>query len=180
MRLLGIDPGLRCVGWGIIDHCQRSSRLSYVAHGVIQSDPKQTLDQRLHFIFTQLQTIVQTHTPIEAAIEETFMNNNPQSAIKLGMARGVAYVVPALSGMDVFEYAANSIKKTITGAGHADKSQVAAMVQLLVSNCPKVQKDAADALAIAICHAHQRLAKKLLKENHENTRRPVAKPSVSF
>jgi crossover junction endodeoxyribonuclease RuvC len=157
IRILGIDPGLRNMGWGIIDFA--GSRLSYVASGTIRSNSRDDLSTRLRMLHEGLARIIDTHAPIEAAVEETFVNRDPQSALKLGQARGIALVVPALAGVRVTEYAANLIKKTVTGTGHAEKTQVALMVKMLLPKCPALDAsplaaDVADALAIAITHAH--------------------------
>src|SRR5579863_3379936 len=157
IRILGIDPGLRNMGWGIIDFA--GTRLSYVASGTIRSNSRDDLSTRLRMLHEGLARIIDTHAPIEAAVEETFVNRDPQSALKLGQARGIALVVPALAGVRVTEYAANLIKKTVTGTGHADKTQVALMVKMLLPKCPAfdalpLTADVADALAIAITHAH--------------------------
>jgi crossover junction endodeoxyribonuclease RuvC len=150
MIILGIDPGLRCTGWGVIDIV--GNRLAYVAHGVIVTDNTESMAARLAMLHQALVEIIQHHTPQAAAVEETFSNKNPLSSLKLGHARGVALTVPALYNVPVYEYAANRIKKAIVGAGHADKAQVAYMVQRLLPTAGAVQADAADALAVAICH----------------------------
>ncbi|MEW6435959.1 MAG: crossover junction endodeoxyribonuclease RuvC [Pseudomonadota bacterium] len=157
IRILGIDPGLRNMGWGIIDYA--GTRLSYVASGSIQSNSRDDLGLRLRCLHEGLAQVIERHAPQEAAVEETFVNRDPQSALKLGQARGIALVVPALAGLPVAEYAANLIKKTVTGTGHAEKAQIALMVRMLLPKCagfdPQgLTADAADALAIAITHAH--------------------------
>lgn len=154
VRLLGIDPGLQKTGWGMIS-CE-GSRLRFMACGVIQTFTTHPLSQRLCIIHQALLDIIQQHAPHEAAIEETFVNRDPQSALKLGQARGVAYLAPALSGLPVSEYAANLVKKTITGSGHAEKTQVAAMIRILLPLSNPQNADASDALAVAVCHAHHR------------------------
>lgn len=154
IRILGLDPGLRITGWGVID--VRGSNLSYVNHGIITSKNEEPLPSRLSSLYTQLIDVIQTYQPDEAAVEQTFVNKNPLSALKLGMARGVILLAPAQSGLVVGEYAANKVKKSIVGVGHADKSQVAMMVGRLLPKCAGAVKDAADALAVAICHAHYR------------------------
>lgn len=154
IRILGLDPGLRNTGWGIVD--SQGNRLTYIGHGVVKSDSDLALSQRLDQLFRGLTEVIETFKPAEAAVEETFVNANPASALKLGMARGVVLLVPAQVGLVVGEYAANKVKKSVVGVGHADKNQVALMVQRLLSGCGKVTADAADALAIAICHAHHR------------------------
>ena len=155
VRILGIDPGLNRTGWGVIE--SEGNRLRHVAHGVVTSDPAAALSDRLSSIYSELVKIIVTWTPQEAAVEEVFVNKNPGSTLKLGMARGVALLAPAMAGLTVGEYAANLVKKSIVGTGHADKAQVAMMVAMLLPGV-KAKADAADALAVAICHAHHRLA----------------------
>lgn len=152
MRILGIDPGLGHTGWGIIDH--KGSRLSFVAAGVIEPNTKLEMAERLKIIHDELHKIIEVYQPVAAALEETFVNTNAKSSLKLGQARGVAMLVPALNGLMVSEYAANTVKKSVVGAGHADKTQVQMMVKMLLPNCGEVGADAADALSVAICHAH--------------------------
>jgi crossover junction endodeoxyribonuclease RuvC len=155
MRLiLGIDPGLQHMGWGII--AADGQRLQFVAAGAVHSNSKEALSKRLCTLYQGLEAVLQTHAPHEAAVEETFVNTNAQSTLKLGYARGVALLVPALAGLPVAEYAANVIKKSVTGSGHADKTQMQAMVKMLLPKAPLLTHDAADALAIAITHAHYR------------------------
>ncbi len=152
MRLLGLDPGLRHTGWGIIDSQQ--GRLQFVAAGSVDSDDKRELAERLVQIFDGLHQVIRQWTPDEAAVEETFVNKNPVSTLKLGMARGVVLLAPAKAGLPVFEYPANLIKKSVVGSGHADKAQVEAMVRMLLPTANITRADAADALAVAICHGH--------------------------
>jgi crossover junction endodeoxyribonuclease RuvC len=154
IRIIGIDPGLRTTGWGVIE--AEGSRLGFVACGIIQSDAGDTLGERLRALHDGLSSIVAAHMPDEAAIEETFVNRDPQSALKLGHARAIGLVVPALAGIGVHEYAANLIKKTVVGAGHADKRQIGMMVRILLPRSDARTADAADALAVAICHAQHR------------------------
>lgn len=151
-RILGLDPGLRHTGWGIIDF--KGSQLIHVAHGVISSTAKGELSHRLVELYKGLEAIVQQYNPAEAAVEETFVNNNPVSTLKLGMARGVILMTPALFNLTVAEYPANTVKKSVVGVGHATKEQVSHMVQVLLPKAAPVKLDAADALAIAICHGH--------------------------
>lgn len=153
-RIIGLDPGLRITGWGIID--SEGSNLSHVDHGIVTSKSEESLPSRILSLYTQLIDIIQRYAPDEAAVEETFMNNNPLSALKLGTARGVVLLAPAQAGLVVAEYSANKVKKSVVGVGHADKAQVAMMVARLLPKSGGVTKDAADALAIAICHAHHR------------------------
>jgi crossover junction endodeoxyribonuclease RuvC len=157
IRILGVDPGLRNTGWGLIEAA--GSRLSFVACGSIQTDAKTSLAERLASIHRSLSGLVEREGPQEAAIEETFVNRDPQSTLKLGQARGVALASLALTGLPVAEYAANLIKKTVVGAGHAEKRQVAMMVRMLLPAANATTPDAADALAVAICHAQHRLAR---------------------
>ncbi len=156
MRILGLDPGLRQTGWGIVE--ADLDRLRHVANGTVGSDPKAPLAARLAQLFDGLAAIIGEYGPGEAAVEETFVNRNPASTLKLGQARGVVLLAPARTGMVVAEYAANRIKKSVVGVGHADKQQVAMMVQRLLPGVEIAGSDAADALAVAICHAHYRQA----------------------
>lgn len=151
-RILGLDPGLRLTGWGIIE--QSGNKLYYVAHGTIKVPDKLEMDLRLSHLYHGLQEVINNYAPDAAAVEETFLNKNPATTLKLGLARGVVMVAPAMTGLRVGEYSANHVKKTVVGAGHADKEQVKAMVKFLLPNCGTVSADEADALAVAICHAH--------------------------
>jgi len=159
VRILGLDPGLRSTGWGIID--TQGNRLVYVAHGIIQARSRGELAPRLSELYQDLLKIIHLHQPLEAAVEETFVNKNPISTLKLGMARGVVLLAPAQAGLIVGEYAATRVKKSVVGVGHADKNQVALMVQRLLVGCGAVAADGADALAVAICHAHYRYTRHL-------------------
>jgi len=152
MRLIGIDPGLRHTGWGIIE--VRGSRLSHVADGAVNTDGSLSLAERLVQLHNGLRGVIDHYRPLGAAVEETFVNKNPTSTLKLGLARGVVLLVPALAGLPVAEYPANLIKKSIVGVGHAGKDQVQMMVRRLLPGCLTETSDAADALAVAICHAH--------------------------
>ena len=151
-RVLGIDPGLRRTGWGVIETV--GNRLRHVGHGVIGTDAEASVPERLCSLHEGLSEIVARYAPDEAAVEETFLNRNPESTLKLGLARGVALLAPAQAGLPVHEYAANRIKKALVGAGHADKEQVALMVRHLLPGVGDASADATDALAAAICHAH--------------------------
>lgn len=162
IRILGIDPGLRKTGWGVI--LSEGTKLSFVGCGCIESDAKLSLPERLRQLHHGISEIIETFAPDEAAVEETFVNRDPQSALKLGQARGVALVVPALAGVEVAEYAANLVKKTVVGVGHADKKQVQAMIRVLLPKASTKSADAADALAVAICHAQHRGARQLLAQ----------------
>ncbi len=152
MRMLGIDPGLRSTGWGVID--VDGNRLMHIAHGAVKSDPALSLARRLAQLHEGLRAVIEQYRPLSAAVEETFVNKNPKSTLSLGQARGVALLAPAQAGLEVSEYAANLIKKSVVGSGHADKHQIAAMVRRLLPGCLPGSSDAADALAVAICHAH--------------------------
>ncbi len=152
MRLLGLDPGLRHTGWGVIEAA--GNRLRHVADGAVHSSDKRPLAQRLVELHEGLARIIAEFRPDEAAVEETFVNKNPTSTLKLGLARGVALLVPALAGLAVHEYPANLVKKSVVGAGHAAKEQVQMMVRRLLPGAMIGSPDAADALAVAICHAH--------------------------
>src|SRR6266446_4004687 len=152
MRLIGFDPGLRHTGWGIIE--ARGSRLSHVADGAIHTDGNLSLAERLVQLHDGLRAVIDQYYPVAAAVEEPFVNKNPTSTLKLGLARGVVLLVPALAGLPVAEYPANLIKKSVVGAGHAAKEQVQMMVRRLLPGCLMATADAADALAVAICHAH--------------------------
>ena len=152
-RILGIDPGLHITGWGVIDF--DGFRLKHVAHGTIVSKSSEEIADRLNHIYKSISDVIEEHSPNEVGIEQVFVNSNPASSLKLGMARGVAVCVPSIMGLKVSEYTPNKIKKTVVGSGHATKDQISFMVQKLL-NCGFVKLDAADALAIAICHAHHR------------------------
>jgi len=151
MRILGIDPGLRNLGWGVIE--MRGSRLSHVANGICHSEGPD-LALRLCSLHAQLTEVLRTHAPDAAAVEQTFVNKDAVATLKLGQARGIALLVPAQAGLSVGEYAPNAVKKTVVGVGHADKRQIQHMVQLQLPGVSFAGPDAADALAIAITHAH--------------------------
>lgn len=152
MRLLGVDPGLRLTGWGVID--VDGNRLSHVADGVIRISAAGEMAKRLVRLHDGLASIIAEFRPDEAAVEETFVNANPASALKLGQARGVALLAAAKMGIDVAEYSPNVVKKAVVGAGHAGKQQIVLMVKTLLPGAEIATADAADALAVAICHAH--------------------------
>jgi len=152
MRLVGIDPGHRTTGWGVTEAA--GNRLVHVANGRVTSDAAATMAERLVQLHDGLIAVLEKWRPEEAAVEETFVNTNPASTLKLGQARGIALLVPARLGLPVAEYAANAVKKAVVGAGHADKTQIQAMVKRLMPGVEFAGPDAADALAIAICHAH--------------------------
>ena len=161
VRIIGIDPGLRNTGWGVIE--AEGTRLSYVADGSVHSDADAPLASRLLQIHTQLAEILQHYAPDEAAIEETFVNKDARATLKLGQARGAAMLAPALAGISVAEYAPNVVKKSVVGTGHAEKDQVKHMVKVLLPRAELNTTDSTDALAIAICHAHHRGAQTLAK-----------------
>ena len=152
MRVLGLDPGLRHTGWGVIDVA--GNRLSYVADGVVHAPTDLPLADRLVVLFRQIIDVLERFRPDEAAVDETFVNKNAASTLKLGVARGVVLLAPAERGLPVAEYSANLVKKAVVGAGHAEKEQVQMMVRRLLPGCAIATADAADALAVAICHAH--------------------------
>ncbi len=154
IRILGIDPGLRRTGWGVIDIL--GNRLVPVGCGSVATDDKAALAERLVAIHDGLARVVADFRPDEAAVEATFVNKDAVSTLKLGQARGVALLVPARAGVSVAEYAPNLVKKTIVGAGHGEKAQIRMMVTVLLPKADPPTHDAADALAIAICHAHHR------------------------
>ncbi len=153
MRLIGLDPGLRLTGWGVIE--VEGNRLRHVAHGVVKVPTRDSLAERLRELFEGVAQVLEAQRPAEAAVEETFVNVNPGSTLKLGQARGVVMLAPARAGLPVFEYATNLVKKSVVGTGHADKNQIAMMVGRLLPGVD-ARQDAADALAVAICHAHHR------------------------
>jgi crossover junction endodeoxyribonuclease RuvC len=152
MRILGIDPGLTHTGWGVIEHT--AGRLTYISSGRISAPATDEMPARLNFIFGELRRVIELYAPDAAALEQTFVNANPASALKLGQARGVAMLSPATCGLSVAEYAPNLIKKSIVGSGHAGKDQIAAMIRVLLPKSGDLTPDQADALAVAITHAH--------------------------
>jgi crossover junction endodeoxyribonuclease RuvC len=154
IRILGIDPGLRRTGWGVIE--VDGSRLVYLACGSARSDDARPLGERLVILHDELTRVVDAFRPDEAAVEATFVNNNAAATLKLGQARGIALVVPAKAGVTIAEYAPNLVKKTIVGAGHGDKAQIRMMLGVLLPEAEPKSHDAADALAVAITHAHHR------------------------
>lgn len=152
IRIIGIDPGLRRMGWGIIDTLGNS--LKFVACGTVISDDKLDLASRLCQLHDGLADIIHSHQPHEAAVEQTFVNMDAVATLKLGQARGIAMLVPAKAGLRVAEYAPNAVKKAVIGVGHGDKKQIQMMLKVLMPKAVFSGNDAADALAIAICHAH--------------------------
>jgi crossover junction endodeoxyribonuclease RuvC len=156
IRILGIDPGLRRTGWGLIE--SDGNRLIYVACGSVETSDRAALGVRLVTIHDGLIAVIERYQPHEAAVENTFVNTNAAATLKLGQARGIAMLVPAKAGLSVAEYAPNLVKKTIVGAGHSEKAQIRMMIGVLLPKADPQSEDAADALAIAICHAHHRMS----------------------
>lgn len=153
IRILGLDPGLRHTGWGVIE--VTGNRLTYIAGGVIEPDASLDLAIRLKILFAGVRDLVAAYAPDECAVEETFVNQNPVSTLKLGHARAAAMLAPANADVPVSEYKPNLVKKSVVGVGHADKNQVAAMMRMLLPGSD-AKDDQADALAVAVCHAHHR------------------------
>ncbi len=162
IRLLGIDPGLRFTGWGIVE-CE-GNRLRHVADGVISTASIADVPLRLKALDDALAEILNAYAPDEAAVEETYVNVNATATLKLGYARGVALLAPARRGIPVFEYGAKTVKLSVVGTGNADKTQVGLMVRRLLPGAAQKRADAADALAVAICHAHHRASRALWKQ----------------
>ena len=152
MLIIGLDPGLGCTGWGVIR--AEGNRLSHVANGQVRTDPKQGLPERLVRLEEELGRVIDAHQPGAAAVEEVFLNENPQSTLKLGQARGVVLLAAARRGLEVGEYAPRLVKKAVVGVGGAEKAQVHAMIQRLLPGVKVAGADAADALAVAVTHAH--------------------------
>ncbi|KQQ34345.1 MULTISPECIES: crossover junction endodeoxyribonuclease RuvC [Rhizobium/Agrobacterium group] len=159
IRIIGIDPGLRRTGWGVIETLGNSLR--FVASGTVVSDGDIDLASRLCQLHDGLAEVVHTYTPDEAAVEQTFVNKDAVATLKLGQARGVVMLVPARAGLPVSEYAPNAVKKAVIGVGHGEKQQIHMMVKILMPKAEFKGNDAADALAIAICHAHNRVANRM-------------------
>ena len=154
IRILGIDPGLRNTGWGVID--VTGTNLKFVASGTVHSTQALALAERLVELHDGLTRVIEDYVPNEAAVEQTFVNKDAGATLKLGQARGIALLVPGLKGLPIGEYLPNLIKKTVIGAGHGDKKQIRMMVRVLMPKATFNSDDAADALAIAVCHAHHR------------------------
>ena len=152
MLIIGLDPGLGTTGWGIV--AKSGSRLSHIANGQVRTDPQAPLAQRLVTLDRELTDVILNHRPDSGAVEEVFVNTNPQSTLKLGQARGVCLLALARAGLPVAEYATRLVKKALVGTGGADKAQVQAMLRVLLPGVKLAGADAADALAVAICHAH--------------------------
>lgn len=159
VRIIGIDPGLRNTGWGVI--AVDGVKLSYVADGALHSDAERPLAERLLQLHSQLLDVIRDFAPDEAAVEETFVNTDARATLKLGQARGALMLAPAMLNLPVSEYAPNTVKKAVVGAGHAEKDQVKHMVKLLLPKARMRTADSTDALAVAICHAHYRGAQRL-------------------
>jgi crossover junction endodeoxyribonuclease RuvC len=160
IRILGIDPGLRRTGWGVIDI--DGTRLTFIACGSVATDERAAIGARLVTIHEGLCGVIADYRPIESAVEATFVNKDAAATLKLGQARGVALLVPAQAGLVVAEYAPNLVKKAIVGAGHCEKAQIRMMVGVLLPKADPASEDAADALAVAICHAHHRQSRIVL------------------
>ena len=160
IRIIGIDPGLRRTGWGIVE--ADGVRLTYVASGLITSNADDDLAYRLRELYEGLVAVIASFSPQEAAVEETFVNKDARATLKLGQARGIALLAPAQKGLRVAEYPPNVVKKTVTGTGHGEKRQIAAMIGFLLPKAKFESADEADALAIAICHASHRGSAQLL------------------
>jgi crossover junction endodeoxyribonuclease RuvC len=154
IRILGIDPGLRRTGWGLIG-CE-GNRLIFIASGSVETSDKLDLAARLVAIHDGLSRVIEEHRPDEAAVEITFVNKDANATLKLGQARGIAMLIPARAGLPVAEYAPNLVKKTIVGSGHGEKAQIRMMIGVLMPKADPQSEDAADALAIAVTHAHHR------------------------
>ena len=168
MRLLGLDPGLRVTGWGIID--VTGNHLRWVADGVVRSDGDAPLSGRLAALHQGIRDVIAGYSPDEAAIERTFVNMNPESTLKLGQARGAVLVAAALAGLRVDEYAPTAVKQAVVGTGRAAKDQVGMMIRQLLPGCQAGTADAADALAVAVCHAHLRQHNRRLEQALEKKR----------
>jgi len=156
IRIIGIDPGLRRTGWGVIE--TDGNRLIFVACGSVETSDRAPVAERLVAIHNGLSQVLGDFAPVEAAVEQTFVNKDGAATLKLGQARGVAMLAPAMCGITVAEYAPNQVKKTVVGAGHADKAQIRMMLGVLLPKADPKTADAADALAIAVTHAHHRVS----------------------
>lgn len=162
--ILGVDPGLQRTGWGLI--ISKTNQLSFVDCGVIKSDNTLSMAERLKQLHDGLSAAISRHKPHEAAMEETFVNVSGSSTLKLGQARGALFLTLSLNDLKVYEYSATMVKKSVVGSGHADKKQIAMMVKTLLPASTAKQADAADALAVAICHAHHRTLNSLKAGAH--------------
>ncbi|QLC26928.1 crossover junction endodeoxyribonuclease RuvC [Parasphingopyxis algicola] len=161
MKLIGLDPGLACTGWGVI--AAEGNRLSHIANGQIRTDAKAPMAARLVTLADGLRAVLADHAPVDAGIEEVFVNSNAQSTLKLGQARGALMLVLAEAGLPIGEYAPRLVKKAVVGTGGADKAQIHAMVSVLLPGAQIAGADAADALAVAIAHAHHRASAKAVE-----------------
>ena len=156
MRILGLDPSLSSTGWGVIE--VNANRLHYVADGFIPTSPKMPIEERLDIIFNTLSEVIENYQPVEAAIEKTFLNSNPETSLKLSMARGVVILAAGHYHLPLFEFDPTKVKKALVGVGHADKNQVETMVKILLPGCKPKNNDSSDALAMAITRSHYRTA----------------------
>ena len=154
MRILGLDPSLSSTGWGVIE--VNANRLHYVADGFIPTSPKMPIEERLDIIFNTLSEVIETYQPVEAAIEKTYLNSNPETSLKLSMARGVVILAAGHYHLPLFEFDTTKVKKALVGVGHADKNQVETMVKILLPGCKPKNNDSSDALAMAITRSHYR------------------------
>ena len=154
MRILGLDPSLSSTGWGVIE--VNANRLQYVADGFIPTSPKMPIEERLDIIFNTLSEVIETYQPVEAAIEKTFLNSNPETSLTLSMARGVVILAAGHYHLPLFEFDPTKVKKALVGVGHAGKNQVETMVKILLPGCKPKNNDASDALAMAITRSHYR------------------------
>ena len=154
MRILGLDPSLSSTGWGVIE--VNANRLHYIADGFIPTSPKMPIEERLDIIFNTLSEVIETYQPEEAAIEKTFLNSNPETSLKLSMARGVVILAAGHYHLPLFEFDPTKVKKALVGVGHADKNQVETMVKILLPGCKPKNNDSSDALAMAITRSHYR------------------------
>ena len=167
IRIIGIDPGLRITGWGVVE--TDGNRLRHVADGIVTTDSAASVPVRLCALHEALSALIELHNPQEAAVEETYVNTNATATLKLGYARGVALLAPALAGLPVAEYGAKTVKLSVVGTGGADKNQVGLMVRRLLPGATLKRADAADALAVAICHAHHRASRNAWSRSAANT-----------
>ncbi|MBR1840577.1 MAG: crossover junction endodeoxyribonuclease RuvC [Alphaproteobacteria bacterium] len=158
MRILGLDPSLSSTGWGVIE--ANGNRLQYVADGFIPTDAKMPIEERLDIIFRTLCEVVETYQPAEAAIEKTFLNKNPESSLKLSMARGVVILAAGYNHIPLYEFEPNKVKKALVGVGRAEKAQVETMIKILLPGCAPKNNDSSDALAMAITRSHYRTAER--------------------
>ena len=154
VKIIGLDPSLSSTGWGIIE--VQSNRLQYVADGFIPTNPKQPIEERLNTIFNELCKIIKMYQPQEAAIEKTFLNSNPETSLKLSMARGVVVLSAGYNDLSLYEYDPTKIKKAVVGVGRAEKTQVENMMKILLPGCKPKNNDSSDALAVAVAHSHYR------------------------